>query len=158
MRKFVVWMTVISFLAVPLMAQSQTHRKRRVRKPVVVQAEPDSTKQVKSGEFSYMKPEDCETAKLMGAKEGSRETNTASWFLLGLLFPLPGVIIAGVSDPGHPSQYSLEDSGNPTCFEEGYRNKKKSKRNAAALVGAVISVTTALIIISTSDKSSSSGY
>lgn len=161
MKKFVVWLVVLSFLAVPLMAQTQTHKKRRVKRPVVEQPAPQDSleyvEQVLPSKSAYLV--DCETAKLLGRKDGSRETNRAGWFFVGLLFPLPGIIAASIADPGHPSQASLDNSGNAVCFESGYRSSKKSGRTSAALVGAIISVGVAVILITTSsNSSSSSGY
>lgn len=160
MKRFVVWLVVLSFIAVPLMAQTKTNKKRRVRKPVVEQQVPQDSVKYAEQKFASgpLFQVDCETAKLTGEKEGSRETNRAGWFFVGLLFPLPGIIAASIADPGHPSQISMDDSGNPVCFENGYRSKKKSGRVTASLIGGIIGVGLTLWIISSSSNSSSSGY
>jgi hypothetical protein len=157
MKRFVVWATVVSFLATPILSMAQSYK---------VLGDPDSVKfelppvspqllYAQNTGSSTTTEGDCVEAKKAGEKEGSRETNGFAWGTMGFLLGVIGVVIAGVADPGHPSETALASSSNKTCFDDGYRGKKKSGRLTASVIGAVLWVGVYLVILSASSSDSS---
>lgn len=113
---------------------------------------PDSLKSPKEIATNPILPsekDDCEGVKSVGEVEGKKETNGVAWGMLGFFFPLPGFVIAAAVDPGRPSYNSLSKytlTTNRICFENGYRNKKKSERFKATAIGAGVSLALILLI------------
>lgn len=149
-KRFTALLVMASIVLTPLLndLQAQTHKRYRKKKAVAA----DTTSVLNKRKITEG---DCETAKIEGAREGSRETNSFAWGTVSFLFPLPGIIVASVADPGMPSQAALSNTDNKTCFIEGYRNKKKSGRLGAAIVGGLLGVVTIVVIIASSSHSSS---
>jgi len=102
-----------------------------------------------SGAILITERDDCEGVKVLGEVEGKKETNGFAWGTLGFLFPLPSFVVAAAVDPGKPSYNSLSKyslTTNRICFENGYRNKKKSERFKATAIGAGIGIGLFLLI------------
>lgn len=113
---------------------------------------PDSLKSPKEIATNPVLPpekDDCEGVKSLGEVEGRKETNGFAWGALGFFFPLPSFVVAAAVDPGKPSYNSLSKytlTTNRICFENGYRNKKKSERFKATAIGAGVGIALFLLI------------
>jgi len=154
-KRFVVWATVVSFLATPILSMAQSYRVIGNPDSVKVEVPPVSAHLLYAQNEGKVSPtgDDCFEAKKAGEKEGSRETNGFAWGATGFLFGLIGVIVAGVADPGHPSESALSSSSNKTCFDDGYRSKKKSGRLTASVIGMVVSVGLMVVLLTTTSSS-----
>jgi hypothetical protein len=140
MKKFVVWATVVSFVATPILSMAQTYKALGNPDSVKFELPPAASTLLyaqNTGSSSAAEG-DCLDAKKAGKQEGSRDTNGYAWVMMGLGLTFTGIIIAAVSDPGHPKEEALAKSTNRNCFDEGYRGKKKSGRIMASVIGTLI--------------------